>query len=158
MTNTNAIATKLNVLESAIVRVEEWASVLFVVVRGLGARFVSKKVVDVKMTATKLDKANHVANVFAAEGWKVNVWTGGDKVRVYFGKSGMYIDITNNGRQMVGKHNQSALAYNILRSIDLDAVVAGTQVIDNSIPEWQRLGYHAEWEYDMEHVNGRYYG
>lgn len=42
-----AIAQKLNVLESAIVRVEEWANVLFVVVKGLGARFVSKKVVKV---------------------------------------------------------------------------------------------------------------
>jgi len=41
----SAIATKLNVLESAIVRIEEWAHVLFVVVKGLGARFVSKKVV-----------------------------------------------------------------------------------------------------------------
>jgi hypothetical protein len=41
-----AIATKLNVLESSIVRVEEWANVLFVVVKGLGARFVSKKVVE----------------------------------------------------------------------------------------------------------------
>ena len=43
-----AIATKLNVLESAIVRVEEWANVLFVVVKGLGARFVSKKVLKVE--------------------------------------------------------------------------------------------------------------
>ena len=48
MTNTAAIATKLNVLESAIVRIEEWANVLFCVVKGLGARFVSKKVVEVK--------------------------------------------------------------------------------------------------------------
>ena len=45
----SAIATKLNVLESAIVRIEEWAHVLFVVVKGLGARFVSKKVVEEKM-------------------------------------------------------------------------------------------------------------
>lgn len=40
-----AIATKLNVLESAIVRIEEWTHVLFVVVKGLGGRFVSKKVI-----------------------------------------------------------------------------------------------------------------
>ena len=49
MTNIAAIATKLNVLQSAIVRVEEWAHVLFVVVKGLGGRFVSKKVVEVKI-------------------------------------------------------------------------------------------------------------
>ena len=42
--NTTAIASHLNVVESAITRCEEWARVLFVVVKGLGARFVSKKV------------------------------------------------------------------------------------------------------------------
>lgn len=47
--NTAAIATKLNVLESAIVRIEEWANVLFVVAKGVGARFVSKKVGVEKM-------------------------------------------------------------------------------------------------------------
>lgn len=46
--NTAAVARHLNVAESAIVRVEEWAHVLFVVVKGLGARFVSKKVVKVE--------------------------------------------------------------------------------------------------------------
>jgi len=49
--NTAAIATKLNVLESAIVRIEEWANVLFVVAKGVGARFVSKKVGEKKMKA-----------------------------------------------------------------------------------------------------------
>jgi hypothetical protein len=42
--NTLAIATHLNVLETAIVRIEEWSNVLFVVAKGLGARFVSKKI------------------------------------------------------------------------------------------------------------------
>ena len=46
--NTATIATHLNVLESAITKVEEWANCLFVVVKGLGARFVSKKVVTDK--------------------------------------------------------------------------------------------------------------
>jgi hypothetical protein len=59
MTNTAAIATKLNVLESAIVRVEEWASVMFVVVKGLGARFVSKKIVEVKKVEMKLTVDKH---------------------------------------------------------------------------------------------------
>lgn len=44
-----AIAQHLNVDESAITRIEEWAHVLFAVVKGLGARFVSKKVVEKKM-------------------------------------------------------------------------------------------------------------
>lgn len=42
-----AIAKHLNIAESAIVRVEEWAHVVFVVIRGIGARFVSKKVVAI---------------------------------------------------------------------------------------------------------------
>ena len=42
--NTAVIARHLNVVESAITRCEEWAKVLFVVVKGLGARFVSKKI------------------------------------------------------------------------------------------------------------------
>lgn len=42
--NTIAIANHLNVAADAIVEVQEWARVLWVRVRGLGARFVSKKV------------------------------------------------------------------------------------------------------------------
>jgi hypothetical protein len=55
MTTTAAIATKLNVLESAIVRIEEWAHVMFVVVKGLGARFVSKKYNVEKMELLQLE-------------------------------------------------------------------------------------------------------
>ena len=43
--NTIAIATHLNIVESAITRIEEWASVIFVVIKGVGARFVSKKAI-----------------------------------------------------------------------------------------------------------------
>jgi predicted HicB family RNase H-like nuclease len=39
------IATSLNVSPNQIKRAEEWATVLFVVVQGKGARFVSKKVI-----------------------------------------------------------------------------------------------------------------
>jgi hypothetical protein len=42
--NTAAIANHLNVAESAITEIQEWARVLWVRVKGLGARFVSKKV------------------------------------------------------------------------------------------------------------------
>lgn len=41
-----AIAQHLNVTESAILEVQEWARVLWVRVKGLGARFVSKKVTE----------------------------------------------------------------------------------------------------------------
>ncbi len=38
------IAQHLNVAEAAIIKIEEWANVIFAVVKGIGARFVSKKV------------------------------------------------------------------------------------------------------------------
>lgn len=43
-----AIATHLNVSPNQVKRAEEWVSVLFVVVNGLGARFVSKKVIKME--------------------------------------------------------------------------------------------------------------
>ena len=51
-----AIAQHLNILESAIVKVEEWANVLFVVAKGIGARFVSKKVAKVEVKTLKTVK------------------------------------------------------------------------------------------------------
>jgi hypothetical protein len=42
------IANHLKIEESAILRVEQWATVLFVVVAGKGARFVSKKVIKME--------------------------------------------------------------------------------------------------------------
>lgn len=48
-----AIAAHLNIVESAIIKIEEWANVLFVVVKGVGARFVSKKIAK-KMENTTL--------------------------------------------------------------------------------------------------------
>ena len=50
-----AIAHHLNVTESAIIRVEEWANVIFTVVRGIGARFVSKKVVKMETRQNWID-------------------------------------------------------------------------------------------------------
>jgi len=48
-TLTAAIASHLNVSESAIMRIEEWANVMFVTAKGIGARFVSKKIKEKKM-------------------------------------------------------------------------------------------------------------
>ena len=48
MNATAAIANHLNVAAEAITEIQEWASVLWVRVKGLGARFVSKKVAEAK--------------------------------------------------------------------------------------------------------------
>ena len=44
-----AIAQHLNVAQTAILEIQEWASVLWVRVQGLGARFVSKKVIKMSV-------------------------------------------------------------------------------------------------------------
>lgn len=59
----SAIAAKLNVLESAIVRIEEWVNVLFVVVKGLGARFVSKKIVEIKVETIEVIRKTSVSSM-----------------------------------------------------------------------------------------------
>lgn len=82
-----AIAQHLNICESAIVRVEEWARVLFVVCRKLGARFVSKKVVTVETkTYTHYEVADEVCDrinksetIFTAKLWSKK----SDETRVY---------------------------------------------------------------------------
>lgn len=85
-----AIATKLNVLESAIIRIEEWANVMFVVVRGLGGRFVSKKVV-VQMTEKKITTQSAIA----AGG---SYWAKGDRERVYFELESL-VEMTNSQKR-----------------------------------------------------------
>jgi hypothetical protein len=47
--NSQVIATHLNILDSAIIEVQEWASVLWVKFAG-GVRFVSKKIGATEMT------------------------------------------------------------------------------------------------------------
>jgi hypothetical protein len=108
-----AIATKLNVLESAIVRVEEWVNVLFVVVKGLGGRFVSKKIVETK-AMTKVDVANKVVALIGGK-----VWVGGDNVRVYLAhKNGGYITV---GATCLGCRTtkNAANEYSVLRAAGL---------------------------------------
>lgn len=55
------IAQHLQVNPNQIIRIEEWANCYFVVVKGLGGRFVSKKVVEaapVKATAIQSYQVN----------------------------------------------------------------------------------------------------
>jgi hypothetical protein len=53
--NTQAIATHLNIVDSAIIEIQEWASVLWVKFIG-GVRFVSKKIGAKKMELSAEDE------------------------------------------------------------------------------------------------------
>lgn len=57
-----AIASHLNILESAIAEVQEWAKVLWVRFKQGRPRFVSKKVVEVKMTGINPEKVSTFAS------------------------------------------------------------------------------------------------
>jgi hypothetical protein len=78
-----AIAQHLNISEEAILRVEEWSAVFFVVCRKFGARFVSKKVVQLlpsREAAAEAIAAGINANV---EDTKASVWAKAGHVRIY---------------------------------------------------------------------------
>jgi hypothetical protein len=66
--NTTAIAKHLNIVESAIVRCEEWVNVLFVVAKGIGARFVSKKVVKEEKMDNYTYTEENVRDIAAVRG------------------------------------------------------------------------------------------
>jgi hypothetical protein len=63
--NTQAIATHLNIVDSAIIEIQEWASVLWVKFTG-GVRFVSKKIGAAKMKLT-VEKQSQVKWVCRSE-------------------------------------------------------------------------------------------
>ncbi len=140
MTNTAAIATKLNVLESAIVRVETWANVLFVVVKGLGARFVSKKVV-VKMATAKRT-------------------SGGVKLTAADGKTYINVD------ESCWKWNQEipfCISYGLTKEQVNNLVLQVTELmtqaaIEPNFSNNAALSSIDELESAMYSTNGRYYG
>ena len=91
--NTAAIASHLNVADSAIVEVQEWARVLWVRVKGLGARFVSKKVAAVNLTE-KQEKAWDRVHTYDGHGYHVEIGAG--KASGYFNSQcGQYVSRFN---------------------------------------------------------------
>lgn len=90
------IASHLNVAESAILRVEEWAHVLFAVVKGLGARFVSKKVVEVKVVSVPSVSAEELVAVGGSH------WQKHGKDRVYFEIQSILPDLSNSKKRQLG--------------------------------------------------------
>jgi len=80
-TNTAAIANHLNVAAEAITEVQEWARVLWVRVKGLGTRFVSKNVV--KVTQLKTIKFGQGNNISIATPAKYDYLDGQGAVDVY---------------------------------------------------------------------------
>ena len=147
----NQIAAFLNVTQDQVKSVTEFAFVYNVVVFGRRARFVSKKVV--KMEPTKYELAVQIQQIWATEGWRAKVWTGGDVVRVYLGKDFVQVTATYLNFK---KLNHNA-AYNLVRHLsDIKCSVGSSAVPVRK--EWQKKGYVDQLDYDMEDPNGLYYG
>lgn len=84
------IAQHLNIAESAIVRVEEWATVIFAVIKGVGGRFISKKVVKkMEITVEKLEAIGG------------NRWQKNGMDRVYFSIE-KYVELSNSKSRKLG--------------------------------------------------------
>lgn len=107
---TTQVAQHLQIAADAIARIEEWAHCLFVVARGVGARFVSKKIAmnAQKKPITYGELANEITseiNTRYHNEWRREVsgyftaktWMGqSGEVRVYCGKYG-FIRVSNDG-------------------------------------------------------------
>jgi predicted DNA-binding protein (UPF0251 family) len=173
MTYAAAIATKLNVLESAIVRIEEWASVLFVVVKGLGGRFVSKKVGVKKMTKTATVKyrSNKVV-VTILDGKSVSIVT---DVYKDCSLSVKFATLTDEEKAAV----KAACKKSFAEITDVTVDLSTSEITDNGFTERPDSGYRSrsqrkqDWidaqidaqaekthdlEYEMYNPGGRYYG
>jgi hypothetical protein len=143
VTNTNAIATKLNVLESAIVRIEEWASVMFVVVKGLGARFVSKKVVAVKMEIT-IERIEQGVKLIGADG------VGIASIESKYWES--------EGRKIGTGIHQNKMTTNQIAELRDRISAILSQPEPSKVVFKSRKSATSSLEFDMYNSNGRYYG
>jgi hypothetical protein len=95
--NSQAIATHLSIADSAIIEVQEWASVLWVRFTG-GVRFVSKKITERRAMITQKELASAVADRLSNKyGFgRLSTWEkAASEVRVYVKKFG-YVSITDS--------------------------------------------------------------
>lgn len=97
--NTQAIAQHLNLTEESILEVQEWARVLWVRIKGMRPKFVSKKVVKMEKTPDNLAQA--LLNAGFAQ---ANVWQKNGLTRIYT-QSG-FIDLTDNEPKIKGGHTK----------------------------------------------------
>jgi hypothetical protein len=139
-TATLQIANSLNIIETAIVRIEEWANVFFVVAKGIGGRFVSKKVVKVvkeeknmNLTVDRIAWALRKLPSLNAKVWKKH-----GLERVYI--TGGYLDIDSLGNlNRIGHHVHEGRC-----PVSFDAI---NNVISNAD--------YAEFELNNNHNNYR---
>lgn len=105
--NTQAIAQHLNLAEELILEVQEWARVLWVRIKGMRPKFVSKKV------AMEPQSDDLVGLLLEAGFTKANLWQKHGLTRIYT-QSG-FIDLTDKPK-VVGGHSKEE------KSIALDCV------------------------------------
>jgi len=96
--NTALIANHLNIETHMIVRIERWKTVLFVVIRGVGARFVSYKILPNKSPDTE---KTLIKKMIAIGG---NRWQAHGRDRVYFDSQliAKVLELSNSKTRQIG--------------------------------------------------------
>ena len=120
------IATALNVSPNQIKRAEEWKNVLFVVVQGKGARFVSKKVIKDMNTTFK--------GIEITEG--SSVW-----VKVHDGRSHKW-DIAT-----ISKINEDNTKFSLRELPFIVDIATGEATLWGKEAEHFEVGYPYKWDY-----------
>jgi hypothetical protein len=126
------IATSLNISPNQIKRAEEWATVLFVVVQGKGARFVSKKVIKNMNTTFK--------GIEITEG--SSVW-----VKVRDGRSHKW-DIAT-----ISKINDGKTQFSLQELPFVVDISTGDANLWGKEAEHFEVGYPYKWDYMMRISN-----
>ena len=91
--NLQGIANHLGVAKTAITKIQEWKYVIFVVVRGMGGRFVSKQHAALQQVGA-YDLAEMFANdIRQGNTFQANIWN------KKFGEVRIYVSLRRNDRQ-----------------------------------------------------------
>jgi hypothetical protein len=168
-----AIAQHLNVTPSAILEVQEWARVLWVRVKGLGARFVSKKVVKKMIVEDRKvyseDRSMYVVFEDDGVGLKGSVWA---SCEVYGLEDNTYGNIGYHSEYRPGndiyQHNAPPEILSLMATF-LDQAWAAWKVFDEAKQGQETADYIAEskraeskksfdLEREMYSPDGAYYG
>ena len=107
--------------------------------------------------SNKIEVARAVVKLWEANGYNVGkVWTGGDVVRVYYGKGFLTVGTFDLDCRKLDFHNLSTLLNNEFKYTIDSTLPKSTEVTTK--PLWQIKGYLNQLDFDMENPQGMYFG
>jgi hypothetical protein len=138
MSTTIQIAKHLNVSHWAITKVEEWAKVMFVVVKGLGSRFVSKKVVK-KMTISFVEMVKALESQGYKIAWKTSGMGGEQSISASKDKQVFHVSEWANNKiqvhhQSVNRNRLGSLKKETVSKCFVDSPGEAYEAVVNAVP------------------------